>query len=490
MLNNLTNYPDLIRLKAIVDVPQDTDLITLGVRNPNYDGNYRPALNTYRDFADSILAQVPVPVPGLTDVNAAYTLFVDLVYGNDGTAEVDSLAKPYKTIAAATAAAVALGSSIPILIHLRPGQYNEGMVFRNNVYYYADKGVVFYTMGAYDTFSDQQAVSGLFGYAKFRASANIQLNYGCTITMEFDSVDTTALFGFFQITNSQLTYNPNINITCNSLKTDGTNGYGCTTRGKVNLTVNVKEFIRSPYNVFDVRGQAGTPYTGNLTINCPKIVIEDGGVYGNNAAYKTCYVSTAISSTSIVTINGNLYNEVSNTTFIGSLSACISDWSSSPNYILRFNGNIYAGTQRAILNNTGSRQFIEGNISTTSIVASVNAGNTQIKNSTIVRGDSTDANAIIGVGAANLYLNDCTIYNGDSLGASNTIRLTSASSRVYANNIVCQQAASSDYFMGGIVGSSAGMINVQSNRSNNSITSLYTATGYTQEANLRVPQYI
>ena len=487
MLNNLTNYPDLIRLKAIVDVPQDTDLITLGVRNPNYDGNYRPALNTYRDFADSILAQV---VPGITNVNAAYTLFVDLVYGDNATAQVGSLAKPYKTIAAATAAAVALGSSIPILIHLRPGQYNEGMVFRNNVYYYADKGVVFYTMGAYDTFSDQQAVSGLFGYAKFRASANIQLNYGCTITMEFDSVDTTSLFGFYQITNSQLTYNPNINITCNSLKTDATNGYGCTTRGKVNLTVNVKEFIRSPYNVFDVRAQAGTPYTGNLNINCPKIILEDGGAYGNNAAYKTCYVSTAVAATSIVTIKGDLYNEVSSTTFIGSLSACISDWTTSNGYTLRFKGNIYAGTQRGILNNSGSKQLIQGNISTTSIVASVSAGNTQIKNSTIVRGDSTDTNAIIGVGAANLYLNDCTIYNGDAAGGFNTISLTSASSRVYANNVVSQHATAADFFMSGIAGSSAGMINVQATRPNNSITSLYTATGFTQEANLIVPQYI
>lgn len=74
MLNNLTNYPDLIKSKAIVDVPQDTDLITLGVRNPNYDGNYRPALNTYRDFADSILAQVPVPPTALLGVHSLIPL--------------------------------------------------------------------------------------------------------------------------------------------------------------------------------------------------------------------------------------------------------------------------------------------------------------------------------------------------------------------------------------------------------------------------------
>jgi hypothetical protein len=489
MLNNLTNYPDLIRLKAIVDVPQDTDLITLGVRNPNYDGDYRPALNTYRNFADSILAQVPVPVPGLTNVNVAYTLYVDLVYGNNATAQVGSLAKPYKTIAAATAAAVALGSSIPILIHLRPGQYNEGIVFRDRIYYYADKGVVFYTTGASDSVSDQQAVSGLFGYAQFTGSASITLNYGCNLTIEFDKTDNATTNGCFQIVNGNALYFPKINISCNSLKTTAANGNGCRIRGQVDLNLNVKEFIRSPYSVIDVRGQGSvTGYTGNFTVNCPAIIIQDGGQFGNNASFKQCLVVYAAAVTSIITIVGNLYNEVSATTFVGSNSGCISDWSGAA-YTVRMTGNIYAGTQRALLN-VGSKQFIEGNISTTSIVASVNSGNTQIKNSTIVRGDSTDANAIIGVGAANLFLNDCTIYNGDAAGGFNTLSLTSASSRVYANNVVCQHATASDFFMSGVVGSSVGMINVQSNRTNGLLTSLYTISGFTQEANLVVPQYI
>ena len=489
MLNNLTNYPDLIRLKAIVDVPQDTDLITLGVRNPNYDGNYRPALNTYRDFADSILAQVPTPVPGLTDVNAAYTLYVDLVYGNNTTAQVGSIAKPYRTIAAATAAAVALGSTIPILIYLRPGQYTEGIVFRNNIYYYADKGVVFTSTSASDTFSDPEAVSGLFGYAQFTGTATILLSAGCKLTIEFDKTDNSTVNGFFQITNGNASYFPKINISCNSLKTTAANANGCRIRGQVDINLNVKEFIRSPYSVIDVRGQGSvTGYTGKLNITCPTIVIEEGGQFGNNASFKQCLVVYAAAVTSIITITGDLYNEVTNTTFIGSNSGCLIDWSGAA-YTVRMNGNIYAGTQRAILNG-GSIQFIEGNISTTSIAATVNGGNTQIKNSTIVRGDGVDTNSIIGVAAANLYLNDCTIYNGDIAGGFNSISLSSASSRVYANNVFGQHATAADFFMSGVAGSSAGMINVQATRANNSITSLYTATGFTQEANLRVPQYI
>jgi hypothetical protein len=488
MLNNLTNYPDLIKLKAIVDVPQDTDLITLGVRNPNYDGNYRPALNTYRDFADSILAQVPTPVPGITDIKTSYTLYVDLVYGNDSTAQLFSFAKPYKTIAAATAAAVALGVSIPIIIYLRAGQYNEGIVFRNRIYYYAENGVQFYTSGASDSSLDPQAESGLFGYAQFVGSASITLSRGCKLTLEFDKTDNATVNGFFQITNGEISYSPKINIICNSLKTVANNANGCRVRGKVDVNLTVKEFIKAPYSVIDVRGQGAIGgYTGNLNITCPAIVIEDGGLYGNNASYKQCLVVYAAAATSIITITGNLYNEVSDY-FLGSNSGCISDWSGAA-YTIRMNGNIYALNQRALLN-VGCKQLVQGNISTISIVASVNGGNTHIKDSTIIRNNEADVNAIISVGNANLFLNNSTIYNASTIGGFNTINLTLASSRVYANNVVSQNALASDFFMSGVAGSSAGMINVQATRPNNSITSLYTATGFTQEANLRVPQYI
>jgi hypothetical protein len=153
------------------------------------------------------------------------------------------------------------------------------------------------------------------------------------------------------------------------------------------------------------------------------------------------------------------------------------------------NGNIYALNQRALLN-VGCKQLVQGNISTISIVASVNGGNTHIKDSTIIRNNEADINAIISVGNANLFLNNCTIYNASTIGGFNTINLTLASSRVYANNVVSQNALASDFFMSGVAGSSAGMVNVQATRPNNSITSLYTATGFTQEANLIVPQYI
>ena len=62
--------------------------------------------------------------------------------------------------------------------------------------------------------------------------------------------------------------------------------------------VNVKEFIRSTYAVFDVRSQSGVPYTGNLTINCPSIILEDGVHIildpGNTTTHKAIEFNTFI----------------------------------------------------------------------------------------------------------------------------------------------------------------------------------------------------
>ena len=59
MLNNLTNFFNLIAGKLIKKKPVDTDLIPLGTKNPNFGGGYRPTGITYADLKADILADVP-----------------------------------------------------------------------------------------------------------------------------------------------------------------------------------------------------------------------------------------------------------------------------------------------------------------------------------------------------------------------------------------------------------------------------------------------
>lgn len=58
MLNNLTNFFNLITNRMIKKVPEATDLVALGTNDPRYYGNYKPTAITYADLKADILAGV------------------------------------------------------------------------------------------------------------------------------------------------------------------------------------------------------------------------------------------------------------------------------------------------------------------------------------------------------------------------------------------------------------------------------------------------
>ncbi len=58
MLNNLTNFFNLITSRKIKSVPSDTDLIPLGTRDRRYSGNYQPTGIEYTDLKADILTGI------------------------------------------------------------------------------------------------------------------------------------------------------------------------------------------------------------------------------------------------------------------------------------------------------------------------------------------------------------------------------------------------------------------------------------------------
>jgi hypothetical protein len=54
MLNNLSNFFNIITGKMIKKVPANDDLIALGTRDPRYGGGYKPTAITVEDFANAI----------------------------------------------------------------------------------------------------------------------------------------------------------------------------------------------------------------------------------------------------------------------------------------------------------------------------------------------------------------------------------------------------------------------------------------------------
>ena len=62
MLNNITNYTNLISNRKVRTLLDATDLFTIGVRDANFYGNYQPALITANDLVNSVASLLPAPI--------------------------------------------------------------------------------------------------------------------------------------------------------------------------------------------------------------------------------------------------------------------------------------------------------------------------------------------------------------------------------------------------------------------------------------------
>lgn len=86
MLNNLTNFFNLIagrKIKTSTTIV-DTDLITLGTRDPNYIGGYQPTAISYGEFVNSLSGAGVQSVTGL-DTDNTNPLYPIVKISVDGT---------------------------------------------------------------------------------------------------------------------------------------------------------------------------------------------------------------------------------------------------------------------------------------------------------------------------------------------------------------------------------------------------------------------
>ena len=74
MLNNLTNFFNLIRGRKIKAIPSDSDLIPLGTRDLRYDGSYQPTAIQFKDLASAIGEPSVVFTEGIVDPQVQATM--------------------------------------------------------------------------------------------------------------------------------------------------------------------------------------------------------------------------------------------------------------------------------------------------------------------------------------------------------------------------------------------------------------------------------
>jgi hypothetical protein len=97
-------------------------------------------------------------VPGLNDFRINVTYFVDQIYGDDATGEVDNPARPYRTIIFPSS--LAQPNSV---IRVRPGVYSEGIInLRNGVTWYFEPKTILT-----DTYFFGSQSSSILGNATF-----------------------------------------------------------------------------------------------------------------------------------------------------------------------------------------------------------------------------------------------------------------------------------------------------------------------------------
>ena len=401
MLNNLTNFFNLITSRKIKSVPEGTDLIPLATRDKRYSGNYQPTGITVDDF----IASIPIPPAGVQSVTGLNTnnadplnpvvqisvngttvtgtgrpdsplaapyqapsvdgititgtgapgnpliaaggavtysnvFFVDPVNGNDATGAVNRFDKPYLTYNAASTAALALAPTIstPALVVLRKGTYTDNMLLRPYVYVNCDEGVVFTFGGFYD--DTNTVFCRVYGKACFYVNGRpLNQTFGSNIYLEFDRADMEMTTPLSTIFSSSATATATLTVVCNSIDTNGANALVVSLRYGVNAIIYIREYIQGPRRPINTVFMSGT-----IKVFCPKIISTNRTPFNPaNPQNKVCIYQQGATATGLLEVYGDLYNLSDNFTYLPGTAgqACLFSIQCATGARTRVYGNIY-----------------------------------------------------------------------------------------------------------------------------------------------------
>lgn len=544
MLNNLTNFFNLIRGRKIKTTPDGSDLIPLGTRDPRYDGSYQPTGITVDDFVASL---PPAGVQSVTDnggggvsvnnadplnpivgftgvfvdgtmsgngtfgsplsatgggaVNYANVIFVDNTNGNDLTGAANNFTKPMATINAALVLAATLSPAFTnrALIYIRRGYYSVGTqgsptTLVNYADIYSEPGVVI--GGGFNRISDQFSASAVnvnfFGYADI-FQCDFYIIKGSTINIQVNSIVTDGPV-LLAIPGSTLT--ANITLEANSIYAQGLGtAYGITIRNITNITINIKEKYSCTYSLLDVRN-----HSGRIVVNAPKLALATGNPYGYGGNFKQVVIIRANLGGEMI-INGDLVNE-DTSGYYGGTSGMITRFQDSWG-TLRLNGSIYSGDTFGVNaqgTSAASRTIINGDIRTNHLCAYVgNSSQLIVRNGTLMSWNTYSAALLypvlaLGGTASGLYVENCTMYSLGTGGAGGINKDTQASTLV-VNNVLYSGADTVGFFVINTVAgqpvNNARFNNVRSSKAlDTNITDLLSPTGFILDANTLAPNFI
>lgn len=479
MLNNLSNFFNIITGKMIKKVPENSDLIPLGTRDTRYGGSYKPTAISVEDFIAAI---------GST-VNYSNVCFVDPVQGDNATAMPGDFTKPYLTIATALSAANALAPTLHrrAMVWIRKGVYLSVQANAyNNVDVYCEPGVVF---NSNFTLTDQVVGATNFnwyGFAKWdlgMSSTAFKWMNASTILVEGDSfVNSGPISICYNVVvgTSNVTYNFN---SMESTQTLGT-GYAFSWRNSCNGTVNVKNYIKSNQVSHDIRAA----HLGNVLINCPKNILTAYNLYGGG--FKCLVYSNAGTDGSNFTINGDLISETPNlgssTTLVLQFLGCSAT--------ININGNIYSNDIRGIYQASSSvnaKIIVNGSIFSNYIpVVLASAASIYLRNGIACLKDVIGAlNVIYITSTGSLWIQN---YSLNNMFSSDVISQLSNTSKIYMLNVQSEGISAGGvlYFINATVAGTINQFtNCVSNLKLNSNVTNELAQGFIYDTLLKTPKF-
>lgn len=465
MLNNLTNFFNLIVGRRIKTQLEPSDLIAVGTKQSPALGDYKPTAIKFKDLI--------VQLESLTNTwDMPSTAFI-ATDGDDLTGVVGDGNKPFSTLTAAA-------NSGAKVVYILPGTYSTTHALVSGVTYYCAPGVIF-NSGKLTALNLSLVDTKWLGHARFEGTFDINLRpqVATRFVFQAETVRVTGFAGlFFRATDLSDVY---FDLGVLEALPGNTAAPNFTFRSNITGVINIKKVVGyyKPLNLADIRS--------NLIVNIDEIIVLDGGFAGNAGGFKPCLTIESIPTLSgtqieivinvkraISLVNASLTNAVIDATLIGENVRVIvnADYvDANLNPVIRSQSN---NLNASIVVNVGYGK------TKNRAIYSIGSSPLLVKSSTFEQGVQSL------VRASRLFLSEVSFYNTQAI---NTLYADNAAGIVYMNN-VSSEGVPTAFIFDGIAGSSYGFNNVISTQGVGvTPTNLYAAPGLITDTNFKVPKF-
>jgi hypothetical protein len=480
-----------IKAKSYIEINNSTlvisatsGTITTGdLKGLQYSANYSAT------FVNNSLITKQYVDSQLGNVFTTYkTAYVDPANGNDTTAIINRIDKPFLTVEKAISGLTSSFSPTladPGLVHFKKGLYDSIVYLYNSINFYCEPDVIFNKNGFTDI--NGAVNSNIYGYAKFIGTNEnivpLDVTKASNINFEFSRIENQSVA--LKVSNVLGTSNIKLKgdyISCKSAfgkgiligSNDGLQDVSS------NVSIDITERVIAAYDTISVSPK----FYGTLDVNCPSIeCMHDLGIAGPSSDQQHALLVKSASAS--VKINGNL-SEISSGNGGGTNAAV---------YItagtVSIFGNISGGECPGLYlgDTTPAKVSVKGDIVSKkeAIINTSNNKNLKVNDSLIKTaglGTSTYSIHINAGSMSSTYLYNTRIYN--SLENSSAIMMSSTGSRVgIYNSIGYSAGTSSGVFVYCSATVSVGIHNTRSNKDNSdNVEDLFTPSGFIYDQNL------